>query len=376
MRLKLPKSLRGYLILGFVVAALAVPAVSLYYEYSGGKACARCHEIWQPYKDWNTSAHRSVKCQACHGDVFTLDAGFHLANIRRVVTHLRGNVPERVRLKNDLLFKVMERCQTCHQQEFADWKASRHSATYTQVLLDPTHNRQEILEDDCLRCHGMHFEGSIRDLVTPINTTGPWQLAVPELANRPAIPCAACHQMHREGLPLARPAGRESVPGASQEIYRPSLALFDRRELAHVSTARLSLPGMREGTRIVKISPDMRQALCYQCHAPLATAQVGSGDDRTTIGVHEGLSCLACHQKHRQTTRFSCTNCHPRLSNCGLDVETMDTTYKSPKSPHNIHFVKCLDCHPRGVRRKERVSNVPAPQPVGPLWANSAPALR
>ena len=53
-------------------------------------------------------------------------------------------------------------------------------------------------------------------------------------------------------------------------------------------------------------------------------AQVGSGDDRTGIGVHEGLSCLACHQKHGQQTRASCANCHPRLSNCGLDVEKME----------------------------------------------------
>ena len=56
---------------------------------------------------------------------------------------------------------------------------------------------------------------------------------------------------------------------------------------------------------------------------------MGSGDDRTPVGVHEGLSCLACHLKHGQQTRASCANCHPRLSNCGLDVEKMDTTFLS-----------------------------------------------
>ncbi len=30
--------------------------------------------------------------------------------------------------------------------------------------------------DDCLRCHGMHFEGGIRDLVTPSTRSGPWKL--------------------------------------------------------------------------------------------------------------------------------------------------------------------------------------------------------
>ena len=110
-----------------------------------------------------------------------------------------------------------------------------------------------------------------------------------------------------------------------------------------------------EGTRRLGASPDQRQALCYQCHAPQASAQVASGDDRTPIGVHEGLSCLACHQKHGQQTRASCADCHPRLSNCGLDVEKMDTTFVNTKSAHNVHFVKCADCHRGGVpRRRER----------------------
>ena len=55
------------------------------------------------------------------------------------------------------------------------------------------------------------------------------------------------------------------------------------------------------------MSQDPRQALCYQCHAPRQPEagtvaavngwgrQVGSGDDRTPMGVHEGLSCLSCH---------------------------------------------------------------------------------
>ncbi|MFB3922046.1 MAG: cytochrome c3 family protein [Terriglobia bacterium] len=357
MQLGTLKSRRTLILLGcLLVAILAIPGASLYYDYSGGVACARCHEIWQPYHDWNVSAHRSVSCQACHGDVFTLDAGFHLANMRRVVTHLRGNVPERPRLKNDLMFKVVERCQKCHQQEFADWKASRHSITYAQVFLDPAHNQKRLLMDDCLRCHGMHFEGSIKDLVTPIDTKGPWKFEDPKVADLPVIPCLSCHQMHREGPPLQHPLTKNAIPGAQQEFFRPSLGLFDRRELTHISAARLDLPSMRTGKRQVKISPDTRQAICYQCHAPLATFEVGSGDDRTAIGVHEGISCLACHQKHRQTTRASCMQCHPRMSNCGLDVERMDTTFKDPKSPHNIHFVKCLDCHPKGVRRRQRPS--------------------
>jgi hypothetical protein len=345
---------RTVLLIGLLVVLLALPGASLYYEYSQGKACARCHEIWQPYTDWHTSAHRNVPCSACHGDVFTLQTRFHWNNIHRLSTHLRGHVPEQVRLKTNDALQVSERCRNCHQEEYSGWAASSHSATYAEIFLDKKQNRQQHLMDDCLRCHGMHFEGGIRDLVSPVNATGPWRLRKPELANRPAIPCLTCHQMHREGLPLIRPAVKPTNAGPSEEINRPSLALFDRRELMSVSVSRLPLPKMHDGVRGVKISPDLRQALCYQCHAPLSTLQVRSGDDRTPIGVHEGLSCFACHLKHGQKTRASCATCHPQLSNCGLDVETMDTTFRSTKSPHNVHFVKCTDCHTKGVPRRKK----------------------
>jgi hypothetical protein len=63
--------------------------------------------------------------------------------------------------------------------------------------------------------------------------------------------------------------------------------------------------------------------------------------------VHEGLSCGACHAPHSNDASGSCANCHPQLSNCGLAVDTMETTFADPDSPNNIHFVACIDCHER-----------------------------
>jgi len=345
---------RLYVVLPLLLLAVfLLPGASVYYRYSGGRSCARCHEIWQPYTDWHISTHRNVPCSDCHGDVFTLDAGFHLKNVHRLIAHLRGAAAEQVRLKADDVQQIAGRCGKCHQQEYADWAAGPHAATFKEIFLDDTHNRQQHLMDDCLRCHAMHFNGGIRDLVTPLDTKGPWTLRDPKLAEQAVIPCLACHQMHRQGTLLSRPAVKPLNPGPIQEVFRPSLALFDRRELDYVALGHLPLPAMRDGDRTIRISPDIRQALCYQCHAPLANMEAGSGDDRTAVGVHEGLSCLACHQGHGQRTRASCATCHPQLSNCGLDVETMDTTFKSTKSPHNIHFVKCIDCHTKGVPKKK-----------------------
>jgi hypothetical protein len=355
--MRLLKSYRALSILAVVGLALVLllPASSVYYEYQGGKSCARCHEINDNYKVWLSSSHRRITCGECHGSIMSLDVGFHAGNLRRVVKHVSGSVPDQIRLKESDLPKVMERCRNCHQQEFAQWQAGPHSVTYERIFLDKKHNSQRLLMDDCLRCHGMHFEGGIRDLVTPVNTSGPWSLKRAGLAKQPAIPCLACHQVHAKGEPLPRGFVELPKPGPAQEINRPSIALFDRREMDHFSVKTLPMPQVLDGGKPLRMSPDSRQALCYQCHAPLSTMQAGSGDDRTAMGVHEGLSCLACHQKHAQNTRASCANCHPRLSNCGIDVEKMDTTFLSRTSTHNIHFVKCIDCHPKGVPAKKKV---------------------
>ena len=346
------RSRRFLLLAAGCLCLLLVGGASLFYGASAGESCARCHEIRPSYDVWHNSSHRAVSCKECHGGLPNLEVSFHTGNLRRLSRHLRGDVPERIEIRQRDVARLVERCQACHRQEFAQWQAGPHSATYARIFLDPTHNQKRRLMDDCLRCHGMFFEGGIRDLVAPLDTAGPWRLLTPALAEQPAIPCLACHAMHRDGPPLKRRQPQVVEVAAGEELFRPSLALFDLRAREHLPTASLPLPEMRDGARLVKMSPDRRQALCYQCHAPLATREVHSGDDRTPIGVHEGLSCLACHQKHSQQTRASCAHCHPRLSNCGLDVEKMDTTFLSLKSPHNIHFVKCVDCHPKGVPPK------------------------
>ena len=342
--------------IALLAALLVIPASSIYYSWTGGEGCARCHEIRPPYEDWHASTHRGVACKSCHGDSMSLDVKFHAGNLRRLLKHAGGNVPEQVRIKDADVDAIMERCRACHRQEFAQWQAGPHSITYAGIFLDRDHNSKRLLMDDCLRCHGMYFEGAIKELVTPIDITGPWRLTDAAQGRRPVIPCLACHSMHRRGNPMTKPAAKPASPGPAQEVSRPSLAYFDRREMEHVPVSRMSEPAMLEGARRVKMSPDPRQMLCYQCHAPTAGFQVGTGDDRTPIGVHEGLSCLACHQKHAQMTRASCANCHPRLSNCGLDVEKMDTTYLSAASKHNVHFVKCADCHPKGVPKKRETA--------------------
>ena len=324
---------------------LAIPAADFYYKSSGGEGCGRCHEIRPSLGSWRGSSHRDMNCSECHTSTTR-------TNLHRVATHFFGEPPEQIRLKTPDVFGMMEKCITCHREEYARWRAGRHSADYERIFANVEHNQKRELVEDCLRCHGMHFEGSIQDVVEPIDTKGPWKIKDTALAERPAIPCLSCHMVHRDGMPLKKKPDLRRI-SSKEEMSRPSLGLFDRRARLNIGTEQLPLPVVYEGERMVNMSPERRQALCYQCHAPVASGQVGSGDDRTPMGVHEGLGCLSCHEKHNQNTRQSCAGCHPRLSNCGLDVEKMDTTFTNPDSKHNIHRVKFEDCHTRGIPGKK-----------------------
>jgi hypothetical protein len=285
-------------------------------------------------RSFRSSTHRTLACEACHGGTF------QAANVRKGLKHLGGEVPEQISIGQRDVDKLVSACRGCHQQQFADWRSGPHASGYKRILLDAKHNANKPLMEDCLRCHGMFFDGSVREAQA---------LARTGLADAPTMPCVACHSIHSSGQ-----------PGAKTRM-RPSLALWDRRDSKHVRAAQLPLPAMMQGERPVKMSPDPRQALCYQCHAAVPTMQVASGDDRTPVGVHEGLSCLACHQGHTHNAAASCANCHPRLSNCGLDVEKMDTTFANSKSRHNVHFVACGDCH-GGKRPVKAVTATAAPR--------------
>jgi hypothetical protein len=353
------------------VAALSIALVygaSYYYTSQHGQGCASCHEMAAYTSAVHGSAHRTATCLDCH------DAGI-ATKIRHIRVHLFGQPPESIQLRDVDVLAMTTNCQKCHQHEYASWHAGPHSATYAQIFANPTHNTERRLMDDCLRCHGMHFNGAIRDLVQPQNTTGPWHITRANFANQPTMPCMACHQMHREGAVQSKPGTRIS---AAVSPATDSLAIYDRREQMHFSIRLLSLPQLSDGARPVKISPDPRQALCYQCHAPrqpeagtTAAAdhygpQIGSGDDRTPIGVHEGISCLACHAGHNENAAASCKTCHPQMSHCGIDVEKMDTTFASAGSAHNIHWVRCVDCHQHGVPKPGTAAQLVANPAISP----------
>ena len=353
MKAKIYRNSIRFILLLFVLLILFAGSYTAWNKSNPDRTCASCHEINPSHQTWAQSAHRDVSCFKCHGTA--MENGWHSFSekSKMVFNHVKSKPhADDIHLTEQQVLETMERCKDCHQNEYANWKAGGHSAAYSDILLNETHNTTEQLNFDCLRCHGMYYEGTILDLVEPVSQKGPWKMKDVKMSASPTIPCLACHQIHSKGEPAVQPdyANPNNI-FYGRNIQNNSIGLYNRHEKMHFNLANLPTPVLLHGKDTVQTPSDPVYRLCVQCHAPSVWHQVGSSDDHTPVGVHEGISCAACHEPHSNFQRNSCDKCHPGKSkNCKLDVKTMNTTYFSPTSKNDIHFVSCKDCHP-GMER-------------------------
>ena len=352
-----------------LLAVCATYGASYYYTSQYGQGCASCHEMAAYVSVVHAAPHRTEGCMDCHGASLA-------TKLRHMRIHIFGVIPENIRMRDVDVQEMTASCRACHQQEYASWHAGPHSATYSQIFADhctklqtDAHGRLPPLPWHAFqRFHSRSGPAAQHQRALASDSLGPGRSAGDALYDLPPDPSR--RRCRKPSLPRASPWLAAAVP--------PSLAFYDRREALHFAASALSIPQLHDGVRLVTVSQDPRQALCYQCHAPrmpeagsIAAAnvwgpQVGSGDDRTPMGVHEGLSCISCHNGHNENARASCKTCHPQMSHCGIDVEKMDTTYASATSTHNIHWVKCADCHQHGIPKAKAHANVKAKLPTTP----------
>lgn len=157
----------------------------------------------------------------------------------------------------------------------------------------------------------MFFAGKVAQLVKPLDTSGPWQLCNPEMADWPAIPCLACHEVHAEPYSANNPDYSDpDVIAVRPKHASTTNAFYTRLGSQYVAPNDLPPVTVTDHGKPVVVALDVRQRTCYQCHAPNALHELGTDDDRTPTGVHEGLSCLACHSPHGGTLAESCAGCH------------------------------------------------------------------
>jgi uncharacterized repeat protein (TIGR01451 family) len=263
-------------------------------------------------------------------------------------------------------------CQVCHPQEWNDWSQSGHAMTLSAQLLNSDHNSSEMLDQTCVKCHSPELgTENVANIVGPLDNKGPWQLIgkYASLGNAPAISCLACHQPH-----AVKPAGL--LPGEDfgdeSTFYRgvpapqvTNLTIFDAFAQKFVDPAPIA-PVMN-GDQPIPIAQTPSNRLCATCHGteraesnlfePTRASEgdnsIGSGDDRTPTGVHQGIQCVTCHMpggSHTFNPMNSCGQCHATgTSTASLDYVTnqVKTSYNDPTlsmlsgtaSPLNVHWL-------------------------------------
>ncbi|MCK9506969.1 MAG: cytochrome c3 family protein [Pigmentiphaga sp.] len=330
-----------------VVLIGMIPLFNYWYTAPPENTCALCHEAREHVYSFQHSAHRELNCTECHGTAFTHGVNSLVDKAGMIWLHFFNNIEDPQMTEMQRL-EIMNNCKRCHESQYARWEAGKHAATYADIFLDSVHNSTEQLNYDCLRCHGMFYHGTIEDLVEPISTTGPWHFKEEGRAQMHAIPCMACHTIHTDGLPVkAEILYADSGDSLQYAHYHRTygVGIYDRAEKTHFTVDELPKPIIYYDENPISISDELSTRNCIQCHAPNARRESGTSDDRTPRGVHEGLSCIACHDPHSGESKNSCITCHPAISNCNIDVTLMNTTYHDKNSPNNIHFVSCADCH-------------------------------
>ncbi len=301
--------------------------------------CAQCHEVAPSHATWTTSAHADLHCTECHG---TALESIHAAveKTGMVWKHFTRDIHSGdVGMNERQTLEVMDRCIECHRNEHADWLAGGHAVTYDEIFMDSLHNASEKPYWDCLRCHGMFYDGTIHDLMelTGDDPAG-WRLKDQEQGGMYSIPCMACHEIHTEN-PVSeryvsmRDSETDSLSRAGRE-RNPVTALYVRTDKMHLRSDLLTRIGMvdAEGNPIEGLATDNATMLCLQCHSPNYRHRAGSDDDRTVTGDHAGISCIACHKPHSGETRQSCATCHPDLTEQQIEAVFA--------SPHDYRTIK------------------------------------
>jgi len=303
------------LLLGVLFLLIVANSYVTWNRLNPDYTCARCHEIAPSHAKWKTSAHANVRCIDCHGTA--ISGGFHSLSEKgnMVFTHFtKDKINDDIRLSEKQVLEVNNRCIACHQSEYAGWLASGHAVNYREIFMDSVHNAMEKPYWDCLRCHGMFYDGNIHDLMEleDISYTQ-WKIRNKKQEMLPAIPCLTCHQIHTDNPVSQRYVTRTDLSRASIE-RNPRTAFYMRADKFHMRADKLPKPVMYKGDTVIDYASDPNTLLCMQCHAPNFKHQAGSEDDCTVTGVHQGISCIACHRPHSGETKGSCIQCHPSLT--------------------------------------------------------------
>jgi hypothetical protein len=203
-------------------------------------------------------------------------------------------------------------CSDCHADKQQEWASPQnfHAASAAAVLTNVNHNTNELLNDNCIKCHSTfqlplgigHFVTPLDQVGQPAGTwtalnTGDWQ----------ATKCEVCHDLSATNPRLLAKYGSildggwspaylnaANLPQAYQTVIDPTTG----------ASSTYAFPS--QNTQSVQAT-----RLCNSCHDPadqggdpnivLGGIDFGpqGGDSRAYVTTsHQGMACVDCHATH------------------------------------------------------------------------------
>ncbi len=278
-----------------------------------------------PHPDWVTWAQgHSVEyaknpagCANCHGSLIDPASAGGSSQISCFSCHNHStNAP----------------CASCHLAEHDLWASGNnlHALSAADVLTNVDHNTNELLNDNCVKCHSsFQVPLGVAHFVTPVDQAGKpagtWTAL--NSTDWQATKCEVCHDPYSTNIDKLAKYG-SILDGPWNASYTKISDLATAYQTVIDPTGAVSTFNYPDQTTLAV----QATKLCNSCHDP---ADEGGdpnivaggidygpqgGDSRAYVTTsHQGLGCIDCHPTHdfrpvQPETTPSCgasSGCHP-----------------------------------------------------------------
>lgn len=291
------------------------------------KVCSTCHAIRPEFLTWSLSAHSSVTCTRCHGQV-------NLVKHTYLYVYKKYQYPIEAKA-----FPGEEVCRRCHTPD---------RMVTAPMGVKVSHDGHLARGFKCMDCHSNLVHGKVAKKVQPEEngflhfTTADAQPLAVEGGLVPMDQCSSCHngKTAPKGCQTCHP-GLKPPPGHNKPEFHGKQALRDIRSChgCHEYNANRNYSNPPRGDGPAEVAQYTRQnTFCFNCHTKKPSSHAGNFvvEHRLPAKLNR-QGCAVCHDDARPAP----TKPAGKSSPGGISTPETAAAAKAPSQ------VFCDDCHKR-----------------------------
>jgi hypothetical protein len=310
-----------------IVALLVVAVVVALFVTSSPAFFNRYHVYQRSYATMQSSAHKNLRCDQCHGDAQG-PVVYRFALVGDFYAGLFGKPTQPVFVK--FATPTNEACLVCHRYDWSD------DSSKTSKIPHPAHLRVAAETRDCVTCHRWIAH---EETYQGQHTKMPFSVVCASFAChvgvKPASDCKNCHHQLQQSLGTWKATHPQVVRSYGPNACLEKCHTADQCRECHTTGKTPVLPGVINASTVTVIEQAhvksdwlsqhgtfalQDQSKCMTCHLTLtecldchAKRPAFHGTNNTAwIGTHKNFAkdkrrCLTCHQQ------VWCDACHKQF---------------------------------------------------------------